>query len=281
MKRFASLFAAAGAVAVLSGFALAGGASGAPGMQTLTITESGTTGISLSDTNPAEGAVNVVATHTGAGGHAGFGLVRLNPNVSPQTAIQQGFGAIQSAHGNLDALTATGSVLFADANAPGAIQVYLTPGDYIALNTSGNGQPAYVQFKVHSTGSPAALPAASSTQTAIEFGFRGSKKLKNGTIVRAQNHGYLVHMIQLIGVKGKASGNKVVAGLRRGEAQKKLRKYLNGGFVSLQNPVSPGAMQQMTLHAKRGYYVEACFMDTQDGREHTRLGMERLVKIVK
>ena len=35
------------------------------------------------------------------------------------------------------------------------------------------------------------------------------------------------------------------------------------------------------LKAKPGYYVEACFMDTQDGREHTRLGMERLVKVVK
>ncbi len=40
-------------------------------------------------------------------------------------------------------------------------------------------------------------------------------------------------------------------------------------------------MQQQVLHAKPGYYVEACFMDTIDGREHTRLGMERLVKVVR
>jgi hypothetical protein len=35
------------------------------------------------------------------------------------------------------------------------------------------------------------------------------------------------------------------------------------------------------LHAKPGYYVEVCHMDTQDGREHTRLGMERLIRVVK
>ena len=40
-------------------------------------------------------------------------------------------------------------------------------------------------------------------------------------------------------------------------------------------------MQQMVLDGKPGYYVEACFMDTQDGREHVQLGMERLVRIVK
>jgi hypothetical protein len=30
-----------------------------------------------------------------------------------------------------------------------------------------------------------------------------------------------------------------------------------------------------------GYWVIACFMDTQDGREHTTLGMEKVIHIVK
>jgi hypothetical protein len=30
-----------------------------------------------------------------------------------------------------------------------------------------------------------------------------------------------------------------------------------------------------------GWYVQACFMDTQDGRDHTALGMERIIKITK
>ncbi|HME05212.1 MAG TPA: hypothetical protein VKG38_19470 [Solirubrobacteraceae bacterium] len=30
-----------------------------------------------------------------------------------------------------------------------------------------------------------------------------------------------------------------------------------------------------------GWYVEACFMETQDGRDHTLLGMERIIRITK
>jgi hypothetical protein len=40
-------------------------------------------------------------------------------------------------------------------------------------------------------------------------------------------------------------------------------------------------MQQAVLTAKPGFHVEACFMNTEDGREHTQLGMERLIKVVK
>jgi hypothetical protein len=32
---------------------------------------------------------------------------------------------------------------------------------------------------------------------------------------------------------------------------------------------------------KPGVYVLACFMNTQDGRVHTQLGMERTIRIVK
>jgi hypothetical protein len=280
MKRFASLFAAAGAVAAISAFALAGGAGAAGTLPTLTVTETGSTGISLSSTNLPEGATTVTATHSGKGQGA-FALVRLNPNVSPSTAIQQGFGAVQAAHGNLDALTATGNVLFADASAPGTIQVNLTPGDYLALNITGNGQPPSTQFHVHPTGSPAALPAAAATEKSIEFGFKGPKVLHTGTIVRAENAGFLVHMINLIGAKNKAAAQKLAAGLRKGEGRKKLAPFFSNQFVNLLGPASPGAEQQLTLNAKPGYYVEACFMNTEDGREHTQLGMERIVRVKK
>jgi hypothetical protein len=280
MKRFASLAVAAGAVAAISAFALAGGAGAAGTLPTLTVTETGSTGISLSSANLAEGATTVTATHSGKGMGA-FGLVRLNPNEAPAAAIAAGFGAVQAAHGNLDALTATGDVLFASANAPGTIQVNLTPGDYVALNISGNGQPAVAQFHVHPTGSPAALPAAAATEASIEFGFKGPSVLHTGTIVRAENKGFLVHMIDLIGAKNKAAAKKLVVALRQGEGRKKVRPFLNNQFISLLNPASPGAMQQEVLQAKPGYYVEACFMNTQDGREHTQLGMERLVRVKK
>lgn len=54
---------------------------------------------------------------------------------------------------------------------------------------------------------------------------------------------------------------------------------MSGPEVSLLGPASPGALQQEVLHAKPGYYIEACFMDTLDGREHTQLGMLRLIRV--
>jgi hypothetical protein len=281
MKRFASLIAAAGAVATVSAFALAGGAGAASSLPALKLTLTGKSGVSISSSSIPSGAVSITATHSGKGGPGSFGIVRLNPNEPSSTAIAEGFSAVQKSHNNLDALTATGNFLVVSANAPGPVQTVLVPGNYIALNTSGNGGPAFAQFTVTKSSSPAALPAASSTQKAIEFGFRGSRVLKNHTTIRAKNGGYLVHMIDLLGVKSKADGRKAIAGLKAGKGQKFFHPLSNGVFISLLNPASPGAVQQQVLNAKPGYYVEACFMNTQDGREHTQLGMERLVRVKK
>jgi len=278
MKRFASLIAAAGAVAAVSAFAPAGGASGAGPLPTLNVALNGKTGITVSPSSIPSGAVNVVATHTGAGAsNASFALVRLNPGVTPQQAFQ----VVGSHHGDENALTPYGAV-FASANAPGTIQTVLLPGfTYVALNTTSGGQPGAQAFTVSASSSPAALPAAAGTQSAIEFGFKGPKVLKKGTIVREENKGFLVHMTFLLGVKSKTAGQKLIAVLRRGGSQKAQRPFSNGRFVSLMDPASPGALQQSVLNAKPGFYVEACFMNNQDGREHTQDGMERLVRVVK
>lgn len=282
MNRFRSVVVFSSAIAA-SVAGLAGGVSAASAAQTLptvNVALTGTNGISVSGSE-VSGAVNVISTFSGKGGRGAFALVRLNPNLPPQTAAQQGFQAVQSHHGDLNALTATGSSLIASAQAPGTIQTVLQPGDYLALNVTGMGQPAIAMFKVRKSESPASLPAANATQTAIEFGFRGPRKLHKGTIVRAQNGGFLVHMIDLMGVKNKADGRVALVGLKAGKGRKFFRPLSNGVFVSLLDPASPGAVQQMVLNAKPGWYVEACFMNTQDGREHTQLGMERLVHIVK
>ncbi|MBV9167827.1 MAG: hypothetical protein JO342_16945, partial [Solirubrobacterales bacterium] len=124
-------------------------------------------------------------------------------------------------------------------------------------------------------------PAAASTTKAIEFGFRGSTTLKNGTMTRGINDGWLVHMNDFLGAKSKSDAKKLAAGLKAGKSMKKLRKYLTRSFFEVFGPVSHGAVQQFVLQTKPGYYVEACFMTTQDRRVHTVLGMERVVKVVK
>jgi hypothetical protein len=277
-KRFLSPLAA-GALACTAALALAVSASGAPSLPTLHVALNGTKGVSVSGST-VSGAVNVTSSFSGkapTGPNSNgpdFGLVRLNPGVT----LQQANGAVVSHHGDLNALTPYGS-LFVDASAPGALQTVLTPGNYVALNLTGNGQPAFAQFTVTKSSSPAALPAAKATQSAIEFGFRGPRVLHNGTMLRAENQGWLVHMINLIGVRNAATGKKLVKVLRAGHDRQAMK--LATSFINTMGPTSPGAMQQAVLHAKPGYYVEACFMDTTDGREHTRLGMERLVKVVK
>ena len=100
-------------------------------------------------------------------------------------------------------------------------------------------------------------------------------------MVRAQNHGYLVHMIYLLRAPHESTAIQVMALLKAGQDNQAMQLLgPNTAFVALLGPASPGAMQQQVLNAPPGYYVEACFMDTQDGREHTQLGMVRLVQVV-
>ena len=269
MKRCASLvFVTSIVVACVVGVTVA---SAAPTLPTLNVVVTGKTGIGVSGSK-VSGAVNVKSTFSGKGS-GGYGLVRLHQGVSFQEAL----GAVNSHQGNPDALTPFASIVVS-ADAPGTIQTVLTPGNYVALNLTGNGPSSDVaHFTVTQSSSPASLPAAAATETSIEFGFKGPKVLHKGTIVRAENPGYLVHMDTLIGARNKAGAEQIMALLKAGK-DNQAHKLVTGS-VDLQDPASPGAMQQEVLNAKPGYYVQACFMDTQDGREHTVLGMERVIQI--
>jgi hypothetical protein len=86
-------------------------------------------------------------------------------------------------------------------------------------------------------------------------------------------------MIAGIQVKDAATGAAELAALMAGN--QKLAHRLASGFASFAGPLSPGGMQQETITAPTGLYVLACFMDTQDHREHIQLGMERMIKIAK
>ena len=274
MKRFKSLVVVTSIVAAcVVGLVGVSAASAASSLPTLNVAVTGKTGIAVSGSK-VSGAVSITSTFSGKG-QGGYGLVRLNQGVSFQEALH----AVQSHHGDPNALTPFGSLLVA-ADAPGTIQTVLTPGSYVALNLTGNGPSANVaQFTVTQSSSPAPLPAAAVTETSIEFGFKGPKVLHDGTMVRIENGGFLVHMDVLIGARNKAGAEKIIALLKAGKDHKAQK--LATSFADLMDPASPGAMQQEVLNAKPGYYVQACFMDTQDGREHTQLGMERLVRIVK
>jgi hypothetical protein len=270
-------------ITLATGLTLAGSgaatatASAAQPLPTLKLALSGSRGIAVSG-SAVSGAVNVVSTFTGKKGSHGPGgeaaLFRLNPGVTAKQIV----GAVKH-NQDPNAVTRFGAIVF-DAGAPGSTQVVLAAGHYLALNVSGNGPGGYVQFTVAQSPSPAALPPAKAIQTAIDFAFRGPTVLHDGTVVRTENRGYVVHMVTAFGVRNPAAGRRVMALLRAGKDGKAAR-LANHRFFDLAGPLSSGAVQQAVLHAKPGWYVEACFMDTQDGREHTRLGMERLIRVVK
>ncbi len=107
-------------------------------------------------------------------------------------------------------------------------------GRYVALNVTGSGQPGFAPFTVTQSPSPAALPPAAATQTAIEFGFRGPIVLHDGTTVRAQNHGWLAHMIDLTRVPHAVTGAAVMALLQAGKDNQAFKLLgPNPAFVTL------------------------------------------------
>jgi hypothetical protein len=265
--------------------ALALGALGASSAQAATLPS---VTISISPTSIAvsgslqSGAVNIASSATG-GKEPAVTLFQLRPGVSPGEV----FAFLDSNKLAKDPNTAAkyGSLVFdieAGKGKPTEAQTILQPGQYVALNTEGEKPSKWPRssFTVAASPAPAALPAAQATEKTIDFGFRGPSVLHVGELVRFENEGNLVHMNIGFAVKGKKGAKAVVKGLATGR-EKGLQKFAAGPPVGFAGPISSGAFQQEVITAKPGWYVQACFMPTQDGRPHTLIGMERIIRIVK
>jgi hypothetical protein len=264
------------ALALTVGLVAAGSAQAAsPPTLSLTLTKSSIT----VGGSTQSGAVNVVSHASGLKEPSAI-LFLLKPGVTVaevELAMKNGVAKDPNNTGKY------GSIVF-DAEVPPAgseAQTILQPGQYVALIPGeGKGPEAHTAFTVTASKTPAALPAPAATIRSIEFDFRGPTTLHDGEIVRFEDEGFLVHMDVAFPVKSKSAATKVVKALLSGK-EKGLEKLASGAPFEFQGPVSHEAFQQETITAKPGWYVQACFMETQDGRVHTRLGMERIIKIVK
>lgn len=276
VKRFVSLACVSAVAASIGATVIADGAAAASPLPTLKIALKSATGVSVSGSE-VSGAVNVAVTFHGSvprgSNGPSFALVRLNQGAT----LQQVLAATKSGHGDINAITPYASLLV--SGGPGTTQTKLSPGNWVALNVTSNGQPAIAPFTVKQSSTPAVLPTPGATETAFEFGFHGPVTLHRGTILREANQGWLVHMVQFIGVKSKAAGEEAMLLMKNGHDNRAGQYFLHSAFGM--GPVTHGGMQQQTVTAPAGYYIEACFMDTQDHREHTQLGMLRLIKVVK
>ena len=153
------------------------------------------------------------------------------------------------------------------------------PGNYVALNVSGSGQPGFAPFTVTQSPSPAALPPAAATQTAIEFAFRGTV-VHDGTTVRAQNNGWLVHMIDLTRVPHAAIGAQVMALLQAGKDNQAFKLLRQPG---VRHPARPGlaGSDAAAGPARSARLLRRGLLHGQPGRSRApQFGMLRLVRIV-
>jgi hypothetical protein len=277
-RKVVATLAAAGVAVSLGAFA-AGPALAATTLPTVTATVNSTS-ITLSGALQS-GAVNVVSTATG-GKEPAVVLIKLNPGVTAAETFA--FLDANKASQDPNTVSKYGAIVF-DAEAgkkPTEAQTILAAGQYVAINAEGEKSSKWPRssFAVADSTTPAALPAAQATEKTIEFAFKGPAVLKVGEVVRFENEGYLVHMDLGFAVKSRKAAKEVVKGLFSGH-EKGLEKLVAGPPANFAGPLSSGAFQQQTITAKPGWYVQVCFMPTQDGRPHSRLGMERIIKIVK
>jgi|ERR1700722_423225 len=224
------------------------------------------------------GAVNVVSTTTGK--EPSPSLLLLKPGVSPAEVY-----ALLDANkvgGEPNLASKYLSIVFDGTVGNSEAQTVLQPGQYVAINAEGEKSAKWprTSFTVTPAAAPAALPAPQATERSIDFAFRGPSTLHDGELVRFENEGYVVHMDLAFPTKSRAGAQQLVKDLLAGR-EKAIRKLVAGEPVSFAGPLSTGAFQQETITAKPGWYVQACFMETQDGRDHTRLGMERIIQITK
>jgi hypothetical protein len=228
------------------------------------------------------GGVNVVTTATGVKEATAI-LFLLNPGVTFED-VENAKKSKGSAGKDPNITSKYGSIVYSSEVSPGhsrEAQTYLQPGQYVAvIPGEGKGATAHATFTVTAAASPVALPTPQATIRTVEFGFRGPSTLHDGELVRFENEGFLVHMDIAFPAKSKNAAKKIVKALLAGK-EKGLEKLVAGEPIAFAPPISHEAFEQETITAKPGLYVQACFMETQDGRDHTRLGMERIIRITK
>jgi hypothetical protein len=204
-----------------------------------------------------------------------LGLIHLNPGVTPE----QFSAGIKADGSNLDQFGSLDSTQDVSKGEVIKIQTVLKPGQYVVadLNASPKSN-LHTVVNVAQSAAPATLPPADAVIRMKDYRFTGPSAIKRGELLRVENTGKEQHMAVAIKVKNRKAAKQVEALLRKG----KDRQVEKGIKVvgSLQDDVSPGAVNQGVLTMPKGTWVLACFMTTKKGVEHTRLGMERTL-IVK
>lgn len=171
-------------------------------------------------------------------------------------------------------------VIDAQANrGTSSVQTDLLPGTYFALDLAPSTPVLSTPFAIAPATAPASLPRPGATITTIEFAMRGAARIHDGELVRFSNQGFLVHMVFGARARNLTQAKEIAKLLHEGKDNQAMR--LAVGQYGFDGGLSHGQFQQQIVNVHAGYWVIACFMDTQDGREHTLFGMERVIQILK
>jgi hypothetical protein len=277
IPRRISALAVTGAVAIAagSGLAVVASATATSSLPKITFAIKGNT-ITVGGALQS-GGVNIVSTTAGEAQGQPL-LFRLNPGI---TAAQFNAFISSKAFQDPNQLVAFGSVVFDvqdDRGVVSEVQTTLQAGHYVALDGNPNSS-AFTPFTITQAATPAVLPTPGGTISTIDFAIRGAGVLHDGELVRFQNRGFLFHMVLGVRARSLADAYQVVKLARAGKNVPK--SLLAEKPFAFDEGLSPGAYQQMTITQHPGIWVVACLMNTQDGREHTQLGMIRIIRIVK
>jgi hypothetical protein len=257
----------------------AGPAAALPGLKLTMTGKTITVGGTLK--SGAERIVSTVTDKAEAANGAQPTLVRLDPGVS----YAQFFAVLaklnSSPNPDPNNLYGVAQVVYATQANLGTSSgiVDLAPGSYVALDLGVMGKPPIATFAIARAAQPAALPKAGATISSIEFGFTGPAKIHDGEIVKWADAGFVFHMIVGIEAPSLAKAKQIAAALKAGRDN--AAQSLAIGFFGWDGGLSHGQAFETVIGQHPGYWVITCFMDTQDGREHTTLGMERVIQIVK
>ena len=205
-------------------------------------------------------------------------LVKLDPGVT----LAQFFKVLPAAANDPNNLYGVAQIVMsAQANkGTSSVQVDLAPGTYIALDIAApTAPPPLTVFTITRSKHPQALPKPAGVVTTIDFAFRGASKLHDGELVRWANGGFLVHMVQGIAAPNAATAGEIADLFKDGKDNQ--AGALATGSFAWDNGLSHGQSFQSVVSQKPGFWVIVCFFDTQDHREHTTLGMVKIIQILK
>ena len=256
---------------------LAGAAGAAPAPRLSISIAAGS--ITVSGT-PGSGARNILTTAAPSLKEPAAVLVRLRRGVTVGRLIAY---LARNLTGSPDTISPYGSIVFNREATPGGStesETSLLPGTYVALNAEGEKSSlwSHVSFDIAAAGAPAPLPVPAAVERTRGFSFVGPVTLRRGELVRFENVGPGAHMDVAFRARSRAAAVTLAMDLRTGRDQA-AEKLVSGAPANFAGALSRGGLQQETITAGPGWYVQACFLETA-GRPNTRLGMERVIRIL-